>query len=186
MFERIVYLVRHGQCEPQDTTREYVDVPLTPVGREQAVATAERLRDLNARAIYCSTLRRARETAEIVATRCQAPPLRASMLLRELPDFRPRADETARERIELGKRREARAFAYYVRPADSSMMVDIVVTHGNLVRYFVCRILGMPPESMPTFGTSHCGITQLHVSGDGRMRLISYNDTGHLPERLRT
>jgi len=186
MFERTVYLVRHGQCEPQIVTSEYVDVALTALGREQAVVTGQRLRELDASAIYSSTLKRARETAEIVAMEHPALTLRTSMLLQELPFFGSQMDDSSRPIFESRKRREGRAFAYYVRPCHGAKAVHIVVTHGNLIRYFVCRVLRMPPELMTTFGTSHCGITQLRVFGDGRMGLISYNDTGHLPASLRT
>jgi serine/threonine-protein phosphatase PGAM5 len=186
MFERIVYLVRHGQCEPQIPTSDYVDVALTALGREQAAATAERLRPLKADALYCSTLARARQTAEILAMHFPALTLRASMLLRELPWAGAHEDDTWRQLFEARKRRGTRAFTYYVRPSHSSEAVHILVTHGNLIRYFVCCVLGKRPESMSAFGTSHCGITQLRVFGDGRVRLISYNDTGHLPGSLRS
>ena len=66
-------------------------------------------------------------------------------------------------------RRGLRAFRYFVRPSQTSETADIVVTHGNLVRYFACRALGMSPESWSALGTSHCGITQLRVRGDGRV-----------------
>lgn len=48
-----------------------VAVALTPAGRRQAVATAERLRDLPIRRVYVSRLQRAQETAAIVnASHC--------------------------------------------------------------------------------------------------------------------
>jgi len=50
-----------------------MDVPLSDGGREQAAALAEILRVVPLRVIYTSDLRRARETAEAVATATRAP-----------------------------------------------------------------------------------------------------------------
>jgi hypothetical protein len=32
----------------------------------------------------------------------------------------------------------------------------------------------------------NCGISEIRIESDHRMRLVSYNDVGHLPHRLRT
>ena len=64
-----VLLVRHGET---DWNREHrwqgwADVPLNGLGREQAAELAARLRGVALDAVYSSDLRRARETAELVA-----------------------------------------------------------------------------------------------------------------------
>jgi broad specificity phosphatase PhoE len=63
-------LARHGET---DWNRElriqgHADPPLNDLGRRQAHELAERLAALELDALYSSDLRRARETAEIVAT----------------------------------------------------------------------------------------------------------------------
>src|SRR4051812_19831112 len=64
-----LYLIRHGE-NPANITREFshrlVDYPLTPKGVLQAQQTGEYFKDQQIDAIYCSPLKRAIETAEII------------------------------------------------------------------------------------------------------------------------
>lgn len=61
--------VRHGESEANlaDVVAGSSDIPLTARGRAQAAAAAERLAGFHAAAVYTSALRRARDTAEIIA-----------------------------------------------------------------------------------------------------------------------
>jgi broad specificity phosphatase PhoE len=65
-----LYLVRHGE-NLANITKEFsyklVDYPLTPKGVLQAEQTAEFFKSLAIDAVYTSPLKRARETAEIIA-----------------------------------------------------------------------------------------------------------------------
>jgi probable phosphoglycerate mutase len=70
----IVVLTRHGlttRSHPEQHLGQRIDVPLSPEGRAQAHALAERLEPVSLARIISSPLRRARETAEIVAARCR-------------------------------------------------------------------------------------------------------------------
>ena len=64
-----VTLVRHGQTErsARGAYSGQLDVPLTSLGREQALRCAERLAGAGVDAIYTSPLSRARETAQAIA-----------------------------------------------------------------------------------------------------------------------
>jgi serine/threonine-protein phosphatase PGAM5 len=184
-YERTVYLVRHGQLDMQAFAKDHFTAGLTAVGRDQARLTARRLRSVGASSIHCSTLGRARETAAIVAEAIPNLVVRPSRLLWELPNLGPEHDRTWRPVFKSRLRRGERAFVKFVRPARHQGCVDILVSHGNLIRYFVCRILGIAPESWSSLGTSHCGITQVSVAPD-LVRIVCYNETRHLPDRLRT
>jgi broad specificity phosphatase PhoE len=62
-------LARHGETDWNHARRwqGHADRPLTELGREQAAALAERLGDIALDAVYSSDLRRAVETAAVVA-----------------------------------------------------------------------------------------------------------------------
>jgi broad specificity phosphatase PhoE len=64
-----VYLARHGESDwnVENRFQGSVDRPLTERGRVQARALASELADIPLEAVYTSPLRRAHETAEIVA-----------------------------------------------------------------------------------------------------------------------
>ena len=184
--ERVLYLVRHGQLDLRAFAENQFAAGLTAVGREQARFTAKRLRSLDVSAIYCSTLGRARETAEIISNEFPKIVLRPSSLLWELPNLGPVDDEVWQNVFAKGKQRGERAFIKYVRPTRQRQRIEILVSHGNLIRYFACRVLGIDPASWSRLGTSHCGITQLCVVSANDVRMVCYNETGHLPTRLRT
>lgn len=70
----IVVLTRHGlttRSHPEQHLGQRIDVPLSPDGRAQAAALAERLEPVSLARIVSSPLVRARETAEVVAARCR-------------------------------------------------------------------------------------------------------------------
>ena len=71
-------LVRHGHTplnRPGDDERlrSWLDVPLDQKGMEEAAKTADTLTKYAVEVIYCSDLRRARQTAEVLRRRLKAP-----------------------------------------------------------------------------------------------------------------
>jgi broad specificity phosphatase PhoE len=64
-----IYLVRHGQNEDnlEGILNGHRDRPLTELGREQALTVAAKLKDNGIQVIYASPLKRAYETATIIA-----------------------------------------------------------------------------------------------------------------------
>lgn len=66
-----IFLVRHGQNEDnlEGILNGHRDRPLTELGRQQARIVAEKLGDNNIEVIYASPLKRAHETAAIIAER---------------------------------------------------------------------------------------------------------------------
>ena len=78
-------LVRHGHtplnCPGDDERlRAWLDVPLDEKGLEEAAASADKLAHYPIEVIWCSDLRRARQTAAVLARRVKAPVLSTNEL----------------------------------------------------------------------------------------------------------
>ena len=200
MATRAVYLIRHGQHRQLEYDKasgltveqaNKLDGGLTPIGVEQAQLTAQRLSSLPITAIHCSTLSRAAETAMIISQKLPDIPVHRSRGLWECIPCVPAALAQDLARIftgdlSPGQKQAARAFDRYFKRARGDDKHEILVCHGNLIRYLACRVLQALPESWVNMGSNNCGVSQVLIKPDGRMRLMSYNDVGHLPDRLRT
>lgn len=83
-----ILLVRHGQSEwnAQGRWQGQADPPLSPAGREEALLAAESMADFTG-LFFASTLIRARQTAEIIATEVGAKTDREAVVHLE-PDMR--------------------------------------------------------------------------------------------------
>jgi broad specificity phosphatase PhoE len=78
-----VYLARHGQTayNLEGRFQGQQQIPLDDTGREQAAELAERAAAHDFRALWCSPLLRARETADTVAARIGLEPIEDARLM---------------------------------------------------------------------------------------------------------
>lgn len=187
MATRTIYLVRHGLHSDK------LGGGLTRVGVAQAKLTARRFRSLPISAIHCSTMRRAAETAEIIAREFPDMPLHRSRGLWEcypcvppIPVYIEHFAQVPAEEIAQGWRHAEKAFDRYFRRARGKDKHEILVSHGNLIRYLICRVLQIQPETWGSMDTCNCGISEVLIKSDGWMILVGHNDVGHLPNHLIT
>jgi serine/threonine-protein phosphatase PGAM5 len=178
---RRLILVRHGQYDLETGK-------LTPLGRRQAATVAKALRGFEISAFHCSSLIRARETAAILKQALRSKlKVRYSPMLREtLPTPVPGVTKRAQlPELRKNLRRMQRAHARLARPAPRGH-TELVVAHGNLIRMFVCLALKLEPVTWLKMSIANCSVTVLHVKDDGSEYLGSFNETGHLPLKMRT
>ncbi|HSH03283.1 MAG TPA: histidine phosphatase family protein [Anaerolineae bacterium] len=193
MAVHTIYLVRHGQYDTRVANQDELEGDLTVVGREQARLTGERLRGLGVQRLYSSDLRRAVSTAAAVATVMGEKSWPQDRLLRECFPYFPLGYESlllesgyTMTQIVADKAQAEQAFARYFQPVEEESLVDVIVCHGNLIRYFVCRVLGIPITGWLDMGTYNCGVTTVQIKENGDRRLYGFNDVGHLPAELVT
>ncbi|RMG87936.1 MAG: hypothetical protein D6712_04660 [Chloroflexi bacterium] len=192
MPARFLHLVRHGHYEAD--AEDALGGGLTDLGREQAKRVAEALSPLKINAIYSSSLRRARETAEIIAAKCGDQEVQLSTLLWEcVPTIPPRwaaimaelakqDPDYAPEQIAEDRKRADRAFQQYFRPTNSGDDVhEVLVAHGNIIRYLLTRALDVDEHAWSRMVAYHCSISRVLVEADGQMLVVGLNDVGHLP-----
>jgi broad specificity phosphatase PhoE len=179
---RRLIFVRHGQYDPETGA-------LTGIGRRQARAVARALAGTEIARVYSSTLPRAKETAAIIARalRLRSSVVAMSSLREAIPTPLPgrRISLERRRQIRANFQRMRRAFQRLVRSARGER-TELVVAHGNLIRLFVCLALRSKPTTWLKMHVTNGGITVLLVTDRKARALVSYNDVGHLPVKLRT
>ena len=60
--------------------------------------------------------------------------------------------------------------------------VDILVCHGNVIRYFMCRALQLPPDAWLRLGIHNGSISILDIRPSGRMSVRTFGEVGYMPE----
>ncbi|MEU5937683.1 histidine phosphatase family protein [Micromonospora sp. NPDC047548] len=194
MATRLLYLARHGEQDRPEV--ESPEVGLSERGRRQAALLGQRLRAVPLRAVHHGPLRRAVETAELVAGSLPGVPVYATELAGDhLPhDTDPAglpaayasflAGFSARERAD-GPRLAAEAVARFATaPADGDVR-ELVITHNFLIAWLVRHALDAPERRWLGSNHHNAGLTVIRYSSAGPPSLIAFNDVAHLPPELR-
>lgn len=63
---------------------------------------------------------------------------------------------------------------------------EIIVCHANVIRYFLCRALQIPPETWLRLCTFNCSLTYLTIRPTGTVSCRMLGDIGHLPYGMST
>lgn len=184
---RNLFLVRHGEYVHDDKCDEEVGCGLDALGREQARLVAARLdaMPLEFTSLQSSPMTRARETAAIIAGHF---PQLAHGIERDIRECTPTtrrqdimAGLAAGEAGECDAQLAAAAARLLVPATAGADQNDIVVCHGNVIRWLVCRALRVDPEAWLGMSIANCSLTVIQVKADGSCKLVSFADSGHIP-----
>jgi serine/threonine-protein phosphatase PGAM5 len=189
---RTIYLIRHGDYAPQRDDIPDSEMVLTPLGIAQARMVAERLKSMNIKfnSLISSTMTRAIQTAEVINNDFSGLKPEQSDLIRECtPSLRRMEimagmDTTNSEECVLNL--EQAFQKYFIPSPDGQDRNDIIVCHGNVIRYFVTKVLKVDTKSWVLMSISNCSLTMVRVFPDGTMKLDAFGDYGHIPENMRT
>ena len=206
-----LYIIRHGQSEANVEMVKTGDRGLTDLGRRQAEATAEWLRDTPIDLLYASPTQRTVETACIIASRLGLPPVLRSDIcergwlydepgltgteLRELcsrvelgAEFDPHrgwaADRAEESKHELYDRAQAVVRSLRSDHPNGSGSIA-VVTHAYFSGYLMSVALGFTREQVQShwLRMSNCGISHLEFKDHATM-LWYMNADAHIGERV--
>ncbi|MBI2836861.1 MAG: histidine phosphatase family protein [Acidobacteria bacterium] len=188
---RVLYLVRHGAYASDPKADPRWGPGLLPIGVAQARLAAARLAGLPFAfdAVYASPLIRARETALVIAA--ELPGARVQ-ILPELEECTPptwRTEEVSEETPAAMAACAAtldRLFARLFVPAAGSARHELLVCHGNVIRYLVTKALRVDTKSWLEMSVGHASLTVIRVQADGSFKLITVGDVGHLPTNLQS
>jgi serine/threonine-protein phosphatase PGAM5 len=186
MAIKSIILLRHGQYKKKPNEQ------LTALGKKQAKLAGKRLKQMKVHRFYFSTMPRARQTADIVRkTMRYAKRLQGSDVFHEcVPGFPKRLRKkhgfTDLELLARHKRQADRAYKQIFKYSQSER-TELIVCHGNIIRYFVCKALGLNTENWRLFDIKQCGISILQLNSKTReIRVIAHNDVGHIPLKMQT
>lgn len=188
---RTFYLVRHGEYDHADQRDEAVGKGLVPMGVAQARLLGARLRALGIvfDAFDASPLTRARQTALVLAEDLPGARLRIVPELAECTPPTRRTEIVADDNPEDLKacaERLDRFFAQRFVPSPQGERHELVVAHGNVIRYLVTRALGVDTSAWLEMSVHNASLTVIRVEADGRFKVLAVGDSGHLPPTMYT
>jgi len=188
---RTLYLVRHGYYDWEDESDPEVGKALIPLGVAQARLVSARLVALPVEMsmLYSSTMTRARQTAAVIHK--DFPELKwvKSPKLSECTPTTWREDVmegTEPEEVAACEEQLQAAFDQFFVPSSDGDRHEMVVCHGNVIRWFVTRALGVDTEAWLGMSVSNCSLTVIRVNADGTMKLLKIGDAGHIPPNLQS
>lgn len=189
-------LVRHGQQEWPDpvnsVTADWVDPPLSDLGRRQADAVGRHLSPESITAVYSSHLLRANDTGRAIAEHHALDvevhrDLQEIHLYRDLPQDQ-RAIDTMGEKVLNGVRSRfiqtrrwdayphtegslefRRRVGYAIEAAVVSHPGETIVVacHGGVINAYLAEILGLTEDFF--FRPVHASVHRIHFSGERRV-----------------
>jgi serine/threonine-protein phosphatase PGAM5 len=187
---RTIVLVRHGVYDENDTRDDEVGRGLIDLGREQARVTGERLAAWPQRVdvLRASTMTRARQTSEIIGAALKMAPIPDRDLRECEPPGYGRMDMAG---VSAGSKDSCAArldadFARYFRPSPERDSTEVLVCHGNVIRWLTCRALKADPKLWLGMSLANCSLTVIQVRPDGSCKITAVGDRGHLPVAMQT
>lgn len=197
-----LWIARHGQTESNRAGLfcGHSETSLTELGRAQARALGDRLRDVAFAAAYTSDFSRAIATAVYVLGERDIDP-KPDPALREIhygewemkrePEVRRtwpeqhallRAEDPAWHPPggETTAMVRARTFAALQRIARRHRHQDVlVVSHGTAIQCMLSEVLGMSPAHVFRFEVANCGLSVVELRGE-KFVVTALNETAHL------
>ena len=187
---RTIVLVRHGHYAPDPKADEKIGPPLTQLGVAQARLAGARLAGQEPYdAIFVSPLQRARDTAAVIAADLTG---KQPKVLADLEECTPPTWRTEVTKDEKPEDMTAciaqldRVFAAHFQPASGKPVRELMVCHGNVIRYLITKTLKVDTKAWLEMSVGHASFTTIRVEADGKLRLIAAGDVGHLPPYLLT
>lgn len=192
-------IIRHGESEADllDVREGRADFPLTERGHKQAKAMAEYIiENYKLSRIYCSTLSRARQTAQYISDKVSIPLMLDDKLMEFydsliaglerdvvkekyplIPNL-PIHKAVYEQELILEFRFRAEFILSKIISECSQTDTVVIGTHGGMINQLYRAFLCLPIESNIFFNTGDTGIHEWLTDTDSR-RIIKSNDTSH-------
>jgi len=190
---KTIYLVRHGHFDMLDSKNSIEGKCLLPSGIQQAELTGELLASFGSKfnCIYSSDYSRARQTAEIIASKLINVPHQIDSDLREINNryyYRQGASSVLEPLTELERADHppsaVTAFDKYFVKQPPTSKSEVIVCHGNLITYFLSRLIQLSEFEWQSLYIHYCSITEIRIAATGESDIVSICDERHIPKEL--
>ena len=187
---RYLYLIRHGMYDRDTTGTDRSMNGLNALGHAQARLLGARLAGFGVSfsSFVTSDFTRARETAGEIG-RALGISAVEDTLIHECTPTTARAEYSlyhTREENALCDAQLQAAWEKYVSPSPAADAHDILVCHGNVIRWFVGKALGLEATHWYAMEIANASLTVIAVRSDGTARLVVFSDVGHIPVEKQT
>ncbi|MFA7569309.1 MAG: histidine phosphatase family protein [Defluviitoga tunisiensis] len=198
-----IYLVRHGITDwnSEGKWQGQRDIELNEEGIMQAQAAAERFKNMEIDGLYCSQLKRAIKTAEIInqyhglqieryadLNECNIGPWDGKTLDQILQDYSEEvkywhndiwAVVDGVESLGDLQRRAVRALKKITKKHNLNDKI-IIVAHGLAIRTILCWILNLPMNQHETYLMENASVSHVIYDGKYQYTISSINETWHI------
>ena len=187
-MEKRIYLVRHGRPELPDRNTRFLgrsDLPLSEEGRGQAEELRKVFDSISLKGVYTSGLKRADETAAIIAGHRDVPfttvpafqeiafgkweLLSMNEIRRKDPGaYEARGHDFSHFRPEGGENFlevQQRAWPAFLSLTESQPGNILVTAHSGVFKAILLTLLELPWEKLFTLRQNYCGVHILERSG---------------------
>ncbi len=196
-----IYLVRHGESVANTKgiyQGQTYNTPLSAMGKKQAVALANHFEKINIDRVLASPLKRTKQTALGVAM------FKGISLIEEYKIIETNHGEWEGLEKKVIEERWPNIYQLWLkRPADTefpggetfreteertihwwnNLVIEnkdtLVVTHDNIIRIIVAKILGFPLNNIWQFQLHPAAVTTVEINGNDQ-KILNLNDKGHL------
>ena len=60
-------------------------------------------------------------------------------------------------------------------------MAEVIVCHGNVIRYLCCLALQIPAQAWMRLQLSHCSVVWIEIRPNGAVVLNAFGSSTHMP-----
>jgi broad specificity phosphatase PhoE len=192
----VIYLIRH--CNPDYATEKIIgdfNMPLSKIGLEQRKYLTAQLKKIKIDQIYASGMRRAEESAELLAKHLRKK-IKTEMRLNEI-DWK---DWYRIKYFNMSEKTRTKRFKSYVhlnRQLDKMQTIarrlihDVyrkhhgktiaLFSHGNLIKSIITSILDADIIGFLSLEIYQSAVSKLVIDRDGYVKISYINNISHLP-----
>lgn len=196
-----LYIVRHAQSKRNTKEISEVDAELSPIGHEQAKRLGIYFKKVKVDKIYCSTLKRARNTLkEILPYTGKVPIVYSDEIVEHhmgiygengkddwdlyikdalnaglsVMEFRPKKGESLFDTY----KRAGRFYKKLLKRHINNKV--LIISHGTFGKYLILNALGLYISESVYFGLNNASVSVLDIDKNGKVKNYDIDDFHHI------